>query len=635
MPHTTAHQPPSTTTHTSAHHCLVASLQPVATPKQGGGIPPPLPPSNLFMKPLTPHNPGPLLPPTGLSSAVLPPPDDTGYAGLDGRPADECPNLEDEMGRKRTRVAGRYQPESSWRLNRTVFNPGVTASGAGTLLYKGKDVESGHHKFLLRHQWYVGTERKTASKQITAANASDAERQLNAWVQQVRNGRILPRTPGTFADYVEGIWMSQRLHRLAGSTMETERRLWAARIKPFLGHLRIDQLAQDVLRHWVASNASGPILRRQVGRHDGTIFEREVRLSSRPRTVKNAKALLTTIVNDLVECGLLPQSPMPRPPRRKSRKEKVQVASTSLLTEDEYWTRDEVMDFWAKGLPVAQGGQELRYPYPRTPTERHRGRTAPRFDRMDPYGATTTFLFGAFGLAFGTRPGETCAARWQDLERIEDGWLLDVSAATGLPDADRIVLADCPRWDRTPTKTGVKATVSDTSGFVERFLLPFRAEQDRLIAAGKLQNPDGYIFVRPDGTFVNPDLMRARWGQLLAGLGLRIIKPYGLRHTHATLLLEDGVSISAISARLRHADVTVTAKIYAHVTARLEQRTAGRVTAAGLVPAVPPQEPSAREGSLAIGAGGQAEEAPQEAGSAAAAADPVVSLDHWRKHKRA
>jgi len=574
------------------------------------------------MHPLNPYNPSPLIPPAIVSSCAFPPPDDAPYAGAGGPTADQCLDTEEEMGRKRTKAAGRYQPESSWRLNRTVFNPGVTASGAGAIIYKGRHVASGQYKFLLRHHWHVGLERKTVSKQITAPNASDTERQLNLWVQQVRSGRILPRIPGTFTDFVEGIWMPQRRHRLAGSTMETECSVWEARIKPFLGELRIDQLEREVLRDWVATNASGPTIRRQDRGEDGTVVEREVRLSAAPRTVKNAKALLTTIINDMVEGGYLAQSPMPRPPRRKSRKESVQVATAPILGEEEYWTRDEVSEFWIKGLPVAVDGKELRYPRPRTARERARGYTEARLDRMDPYGATLTFLFGAFGLAFGTRPGETCAARWQDLEQTEDGWLLDVSAAIGVPDADRIVLANCPRWDRTPTKTGVKATVSDASGFVEHRLLPFRAEQERLIAEGKLQNPGGYIFVRPDGTFCNPAMMRDKWRQLLSGLGLRIITPYGLRHTHATLLLEDGVSINAISARLRHADVTVTARVYAHVTARLEQRTARRVAAAGLVPlAGLSEETSGVLEPVVTVTTVQNEE--------------VVSLDAWRSRKRA
>jgi hypothetical protein len=191
-----------------------------------------------------------------------------------------------------------------------------------------------------------------------------------------------------------------------------------------------------------------------------------------------------------------------------------------------------------------------------------------------------------------------------------------------MPDADLLSVAGCPAWDRTLTKTGVKARVSDCSGFVDRFLLPFKTLQEALVAAGKMQNPHGYIFARRDGQFYNPNRIREKWLQFLFGLGLRPISPYGLRHTHATLLLEEGVSINAISERLRHRDVTVTAKVYAHVTARLQQRTAGQVSVAGLVPA-----PSTSSRSLADVASGDE--------PTSAAIPGVVSFEEWRRRKEA
>lgn len=585
------------------------------------------------MQPLNPEPPA-IHPPLVNSSTAFLAPDEAGYADLDGGSSAEGGIPEDEMGRKRARTAGRYKPESAWRLNSTVFNRGVTAAGAGTIIYKGKDAASGKHKFLLRHQWYEGLERRTAGKLIVAANASEAERQLNASAHELRNGRIRSRLHATFAEYVEDTWVPQRRPRLAGSTMISDQQRYRARIKPFLGHLRPDELTPDVLRDWVATNASGPTITRRVQRKDGSVAEHEVRLSSRPRTVRNAKALLTTILNDMVDAGYLAQSPMPRPPRRKSRKEKVEVSSAPSIGEEEYWTHDEVASFWEKGLPVERGKQELRYPCVRKASERLSGRTEPRFDRMNPCRAATTFMFGAFGLAFGTRPGEACAARWRDLTKTQDGWVLDVSASIGVPDADQLILANCPRWDRTPTKTGVQATVSDTSDFVEHFLLPYRAVQERLMAEGKLKNPDGYIFVQTDGSFCNPNLMRDRWRQLLSGLGLRAITLYGLRHTHATLLLENGVPIEAISARLRHACVAVTSQVYAHVTARLKQRTSDRVSAAGLVPSVTQPKVDGLSGAMQPHMNLGTDEGLLHKEPVRGAPE-VVSLDEWRRRRQA
>jgi integrase len=49
--------------------------------------------------------------------------------------------------------------------------------------------------------------------------------------------------------------------------------------------------------------------------------------------------------------------------------------------------------------------------------------------------------------------------------------------------------------------------------------------------------------------------------------GLRF---HDLRHTHATLLLQAGVPVAAVSARLGHANAAVTLGIYSHATTDAE-----------------------------------------------------------------
>ena len=52
----------------------------------------------------------------------------------------------------------------------------------------------------------------------------------------------------------------------------------------------------------------------------------------------------------------------------------------------------------------------------------------------------------------------------------------------------------------------------------------------------------------------------------------RRITPHTLRHTHASLLMEQGVSIDSISRRLGHSNSKVTKEIYLHVTKKLQER---------------------------------------------------------------
>ncbi|MCM2512995.1 tyrosine-type recombinase/integrase [Streptomyces griseoincarnatus] len=53
--------------------------------------------------------------------------------------------------------------------------------------------------------------------------------------------------------------------------------------------------------------------------------------------------------------------------------------------------------------------------------------------------------------------------------------------------------------------------------------------------------------------------------------GLRRIRLHDLRHSTATLLLEQGVELVVIKELLEHAHIGVTATVYAHVRLRLQR----------------------------------------------------------------
>jgi integrase len=61
--------------------------------------------------------------------------------------------------------------------------------------------------------------------------------------------------------------------------------------------------------------------------------------------------------------------------------------------------------------------------------------------------------------------------------------------------------------------------------------------------------------------------------------GLGGLRFHDLRHTHATLLLQAGVAVAAVSARLGHANAAVTLGIYSHATADAEAAAAAAAAA--------------------------------------------------------
>lgn len=61
-----------------------------------------------------------------------------------------------------------------------------------------------------------------------------------------------------------------------------------------------------------------------------------------------------------------------------------------------------------------------------------------------------------------------------------------------------------------------------------------------------------------------PDTVTYGFGKLAARLKLPITF-HGLRHAHASLLLQRGVSLKIVSERLGHSSVAITGEVYSHV----------------------------------------------------------------------
>lgn len=62
--------------------------------------------------------------------------------------------------------------------------------------------------------------------------------------------------------------------------------------------------------------------------------------------------------------------------------------------------------------------------------------------------------------------------------------------------------------------------------------------------------------------------------------GLPKLTIHGLRHTHATILMEKGVSPKVVSERLGHARPAITMDIYSHVLPDMQEKAALAIDAA-------------------------------------------------------
>jgi len=108
-----------------------------------------------------------------------------------------------------------------------------------------------------------------------------------------------------------------------------------------------------------------------------------------------------------------------------------------------------------------------------------------------------------------------------------------------------------------------------------RKMLEFRMK----LGAGKLPE-DALLFANLDGLPLRPSTVSSDWGTLAGRIGMPEITFHGLRHTHASQLINASVDIVTISKRLGHSKPSVTLAIYAHMFTTDDSKAAAAINAA-------------------------------------------------------
>ncbi len=77
--------------------------------------------------------------------------------------------------------------------------------------------------------------------------------------------------------------------------------------------------------------------------------------------------------------------------------------------------------------------------------------------------------------------------------------------------------------------------------------------------------PSGRVFTGTYGNVIHPHSISQAFERIARNAGVPIIRFHDLRHTHATLLIKEGVPVKVVSERLGHATTAFTIETYQHV----------------------------------------------------------------------
>ena len=84
------------------------------------------------------------------------------------------------------------------------------------------------------------------------------------------------------------------------------------------------------------------------------------------------------------------------------------------------------------------------------------------------------------------------------------------------------------------------------------------------------------VFSHYDGSPLLPNSVTHAWIKLVRRCGLKGIRLHDTRHTHASLLLKQGVHPKIVQERLGHGSIQITLDTYSHVAPGLQQAAAAK-----------------------------------------------------------
>ena len=158
-------------------------------------------------------------------------------------------------------------------------------------------------------------------------------------------------------------------------------------------------------------------------------------------------------------------------------------------------------------------------------------------------------------LVSGIRKGELVALRWEDLD-VEQ-WTVSVSKQATKDENNNLIVA------RPKTENSVR-------------LISIPQEAVELLVREHAKHPSNpWLFPSSrTGAMYHPDSVATLHQRILKDAGLEHLRFHDLRHTFATLALQNGVDIKTVSAMLGHYDAGFTLRTYTHTTRQKQDEAA-------------------------------------------------------------
>jgi integrase len=179
-------------------------------------------------------------------------------------------------------------------------------------------------------------------------------------------------------------------------------------------------------------------------------------------------------------------------------------------------------------------------------------------------------VFIALALATGLRRGELLGLEWSHVN-LDDG-AITIKQTIGIGQDGK------PAIKGTKSKNSKRVVSLPSSIIDELKLYKDHWEQEKKHAGEKwVEQEHEWLFCNVDGKHFYPTSPTTWWNRFIERTEIRHIRLHDLRHTSATLLINQGVHAKIISERLGHSNIRITMDTYGHALQTADKEAAEKL----------------------------------------------------------